>query len=84
MIVTKNLKHFPPESLAKLDLEALGPDEFLSLQIDIDQPTFVAAVKKVRSRLKNPPLSSQEYLDSLVAQGLPRTAEVLTEWIDLI
>jgi hypothetical protein len=70
--------------LDKFDLEALEPDEFLAMQIDIDQPTFLAGVKKVRSRLKAPPKTPQEYIDTLLAQGLPRTAEALASWVDLI
>jgi len=36
----------------------------------VSQPAFVQAVKTVRVRLKNPPKSVEDYLDTLLAQGL--------------
>ncbi len=36
-IVTTNLKDFPADVLAKYNLEALHPDDFISLQITLDQ-----------------------------------------------
>jgi len=62
----------------------LTPDDFLAMQIDIDQPTFLTGVKNIRNRLKDPPFAPQEFIDSLLAQGLSKTAEALAQWVDLI
>jgi predicted nucleic acid-binding protein len=73
LIVTANLKDFPAEVLARWGIEALHPDEFLTHQFHLSQPVFLKAVKTVRLRLRNPPKSVEEYLDTLRVQGLLAT-----------
>jgi hypothetical protein len=41
----------------------------------LSQPAFLQAVKTVRQRLKNPPRSVDDYLDTLRAQGLLATVK---------
>jgi predicted nucleic acid-binding protein len=55
VIVTKNLKHFPDEALKKYKIEKLHPDDFLLNQLNLAPVRFCAELRKVRSRLKNPP-----------------------------
>jgi predicted nucleic acid-binding protein len=73
VIVTFNLKDFPPESVAAHGIEAVHPDEFLSRLIDVAPDEFCDAAKLHRSNLKNPPKSVDEFLGTLEACGLPRT-----------
>ena len=73
LIVTANLKDFPRSKLAPWGIEAQHPDEFLTHQFHLSQPQFLAAVKAVRLRLKNPPKTVEDYLDTLRAQGLLAT-----------
>jgi predicted nucleic acid-binding protein len=70
LIVTANLKDFPPNMLRRWGIEAQHPDEFLTHQFHLSQPLFLQAVKTVRLRLKHPPKSVEDYLDTLRAQGL--------------
>lgn len=49
-IVTFNLKDFPAEALARHDIEALHPDDFIMNQLQLHQLTALTAVKKMRSR----------------------------------
>lgn len=42
--------------------------KFLTHQFHLSQPQFLAAVKAVRLRLKNPPKTVEDYLDTLRAQ----------------
>ncbi|MBE0530310.1 MAG: PIN domain-containing protein [Rhodospirillales bacterium] len=70
LIVTANLKDFPAEALERWGMEAQHPDEFLSHQFHLSQPVFLRAVKTVRLRLKNPPKTVEEYLDTLQMQEL--------------
>lgn len=84
VIVTFNLKDFPPESLAPYGIEAQNPDDFLACQIDIDEPAALRAVKQQRLRLKNPPVTIESLLATLDGQRLYRTVERLwpfAEWL---
>jgi hypothetical protein len=76
-IITANLKHFPKAELAKYEIEALHPDEFLHHQFGLDQASMIAAAQRIRKRLKNPPKTAEEYLDTLEAQQLPQTVAAL-------
>lgn len=73
LIVTANLKDFPADKLRPWNIEAQHPDEFLTHQFRLSQPKFLEAVRTVRLRLKNPPKSVDEYLDTLRTQGLLAT-----------
>ena len=75
LIVTANLKDFPADKLDQWGIEAQHPDEFLTHQFHLSQPAFLQAVKTVRQRLKNPPRSVDDYLDTLRAQGLLATVK---------
>jgi predicted nucleic acid-binding protein len=77
LIVTFNLKDFPSEKLQKWEIEAQHPDDFLVHQFHLSQPIFLQAVKTVRSRLKNPPKSVEDYLDTLREQGLLATVRAI-------
>ena len=52
MIVTENLKHFPPAKLATLDMEAKPAAEFIADTIALDEGRAVAAIRQMRERLK--------------------------------
>ncbi len=84
IIVTSNLKDFPPESLEPYGIEAMHPDEFVEHQFGLSPGAVMAAVKRIRARLKNPKLSQKEYLETLAARGLPVTADLLREYSELI
>lgn len=77
LIVTRNLKDFPARQLERWGIEAQHPDEFLANQFHLSQPAFLQAVKTVRLRLKNPPKSVEDYLDTLRAQGLLATVKAI-------
>ena len=83
-IVTFNLTDFPETELSKYDIEAQHPDEFLNHQIGLDAPTFIAAAKRIRERLRNPPRSIEQYLDTLRQQQLPKTVNELARFRDLL
>ncbi len=84
LIVTANLKDFPAGALARWGIEAQHPDEFLTHQFHLSQPVFLKAVKTVRLRLKNPPKSAEEYLDTLRAQGLLATVSEIAPFDQFI
>lgn len=84
LIVTSNLRDFPQAATAPWDIEAQHPDEFLTHQFHVSQPAFLKAVKTVRLRLKNPPKSADEYLDTLRAQGLLATVSEIAPFDQFI
>jgi predicted nucleic acid-binding protein len=77
LIVTTNLKHFPPDLLDRWGIEPQHPDEFLTHQFHLSQPLFLQAVKTVRLRLKHPFKSVEDYLDTLRTQGLLATVRTI-------
>ena len=77
VIVTFNLKHFPADGLTSRDLAALHPDAFVTRLIDLSPSTVAACARSVRARLKNPPRSIDQYLETLARQGLVDSAAQL-------
>ncbi len=77
VIVTNNLRDFPADVLEQWGIEAQHPDEFLTHQFHLSEPAFLEAVKTVRLRLKNPPKSVEDYLDTLRTQGLLATVRAI-------
>lgn len=76
-IITFNLKDFPDESLDQYDIKAIHPDEFISDMLALSPGDVIQAVQHHRRGLKNPPFTADEYLDLLLNQQLPETANAL-------
>lgn len=83
VIVTHNLKDFP-EALARYDIEALHPDDFLVGLFDLSAGAVCAAIKQQRESLRNPPKSVEELLTSLESQGLIQTVAHLRQFAALL
>lgn len=69
LIVTLNLKHFPAAELARWDLAAAHPDQFLQHQFHLSQPAFLNAAKTCRARLKTRRNLSRTILRRYAATG---------------
>jgi predicted nucleic acid-binding protein len=70
VIVTRNLRDFPPSGVAPYDVEARTPDRVLCDLFD-DRPDLVlAAAAAMRARLKRPPQTPDEWLAGLTAGHL--------------
>jgi len=78
-IVTFNLKDFPNEVLKQFDIEAQHPDDFIANQFELHQLSAVSAVKKMRERLRNPPKTQEDLIETFKALALPTTASLLSE-----
>lgn len=83
IIVTSNLKDFPREYLAKFNIEALHPDEFIRLQFGQDLMKTMGAFKALKESKKKPAISYHDLIESCEKAGLPLTAEELTRYADL-
>lgn len=84
VIVTANLADFPAETLAKYGIEAQHPDEFIHHLLELAPAIVCGAAKKQRERLKNPPMTAEQYLQSLERQGLAQTVAILRTFAELI
>lgn len=84
VIVTFNIKDFPSAELDKYSIEAQHPDDFLMHLTDLSYTQFCSAFKLTRERLKKPPKSKDEYLETLYKQGLTKTVFFLKEHQSLL
>lgn len=82
VIVTFNLSDFPQATLEKYEIEAQHPDDFISDLIDLKPTKVTGAIEIIRQRLKNPPMLINEYLDTLLKQGLSVSVSMLRELYD--
>jgi hypothetical protein len=64
-IVTFNLKDFPDHVLARWDIEAKHPDEFVMESIDISPAVVVRCLTEQALALRNPPQSVEAVLTTL-------------------
>lgn len=79
VIVTFNLKDFPADALEPYGVEAQHPDEFIRHSLDLNPAVVCEAVEKHRKNLKKTPKTREEYLNTLLRQGLPQTVAMLRE-----
>ncbi|WP_053006785.1 hypothetical protein [Chromobacterium subtsugae] len=59
--------------MAPHEIEAQHPGEFISHLLDLNLSAGLAAFARYRQTLKNPPKTVDEYLNTLLQQGLPDT-----------
>jgi hypothetical protein len=78
-IVTFNLKDFPASALARYQIEAIHPDDFVLNQLELRPFEALAAVKAMRARLTRPPQTAAELIVTLERNGLPATATYLRQ-----
>jgi hypothetical protein len=83
-IVTINLKDFPDSVLADFEICAIHPDDFIVNIADLEPQLLERVAKETRARLRNPPKSAADYVETLRAQGLPGVVDFLQDRIDLI
>jgi predicted nucleic acid-binding protein len=81
-LVTENLSDFPASALAPLAIEARSADDFIADTIALEEGRAVAAINRMRLRLKRPELTPEDMLRSLEAHGLLETASVLAPHIE--
>lgn len=83
-IITQNLKDFPADILMPYGIEALHPDEFVSNQLSLAPGLVCSALRKIRTRLKSPAMTSEQYLAVLTRQGLVATVAELEQFAELL
>ncbi|MEV0401590.1 PIN domain-containing protein [Actinoallomurus sp. NPDC050550] len=79
VIVTSNLRDFPPDELATWNVEAKSPDDFLLNQIDLDDRVVWACVQQVVDSRANPPETIEDVLGALEKAGLVESVAALRD-----
>ena len=83
-IITFNLRDFPRHLLDEYEMEAVHPDDFILELFQSAPESVLAAVKRHRTSLKNPPKTTDEYLAILDRQQIPQTVLALRNNMSLI
>ncbi len=80
LIITFNLKDFPDEAIKPYNLSAQHPDDFIVDLLDLDPAGVLGAAANHRRSLKSPPKTVEEYLETLLAQGLNQSVALMRKW----
>lgn len=84
LIVTDNLRDFPPEAISEFDLEAVGADDFVADVLDLAGPEAVAAIRRMRERFRRPEMTPEALVRRIEERGLIRTADILAAYRELL
>lgn len=84
VIITLNLKDFPSEVLETYGIEAQHPDEFIAYLLDLSPGVVCTTIHNMRKRLKNPPRTAIELLQTLESLELVETVAKLRQFEDLL
>ncbi|GAB3659851.1 hypothetical protein GCM10027589_21170 [Actinocorallia lasiicapitis] len=77
VIVTSNLKDFPPDVLAPYGIEAKSPDDFVLDQLDLDESVVRDCLHQIAHSRTRPPKTFATILDALERAGLVESAAAL-------
>jgi predicted nucleic acid-binding protein len=72
VIVTFNIRDFPPAACEPLGVEVVHPDDFLVDLFDLDPGATYDSVVRHAAALRRPPLEVDELLERLETAGVPR------------
>lgn len=81
-IITNNLEDFPVEELGRYGIEAKPPDDFILSTFELYPSDTAAALRRMRRRYENPPITKNSLVFHLAANGLAKTASVLKPHIE--
>lgn len=79
IIITVNLKDFPTDTLSNYGMKAQHPDNFIADLLNLEPRRMIAAIQTIQSRLKNPPVGFDDYMEVLMQQGLTISVARLRE-----
>ena len=83
-ILTWNLRDFPEQVLKAFGIVAESPDKFLA-ELVIERPLEVVSVfRRMRERFKKPPMSVEDFFESLMRHQMVQTAKHLERYCDLL
>lgn len=65
VVVTRNVRHFPPEACSPFEIDVQNPDQFLVHAYDLAPEVFMSAIMKMLARSQAPPRNIPEFVESL-------------------
>jgi predicted nucleic acid-binding protein len=77
LIVTRNLKDFPPKTLAQWDIRPKSPDNFVRDVMDFDSQAVWACVQQIVDSRTRRPVTVDDVLGELQRDGLVASASAL-------
>jgi predicted nucleic acid-binding protein len=78
VIVTSNVKHFPPQALDGLDVGRIAtPDAFLCALHAVEPAAVEDAISRLLSRKNHPPMTIGDLAARMTRSGAPRFAALL-------
>lgn len=80
-IVTANLRDFPDETLAPLEIAVVHPDDFLLDQLDLAPRVVLEVLREQAAHTRNPPLTPTDLLARLARAGVPAFADEVSRMI---
>ncbi len=78
VIVTANIKDFPPPALQPYDIDAVHPDDFLLDQLDLYPAQTTRCIQEQFAACRNPAITIDHLLGTL-GKTVPRFAEKVRE-----
>ncbi len=77
LIVTENIRDFPPDILDEYGIEAIGADDFLMGTFELFPSECLRALRTVRERYKKPSMTRSDFVMDLTRSGLPKLAAAI-------
>jgi len=82
IIVTFDMKDFPVEELQKFGITPKHPDDFVCDLFEKNTKAAITAFNVQREKLKNPPQTKEELLETFRRNGLIKAAELFAQNIE--
>ncbi|MFL0588461.1 PIN domain-containing protein [Sphingomonas olei] len=76
-----SVRDFPDDILTPLNIEARNADDFIADTIALDLGRAIPALRRMRKRLRVPPLEADRLLRDMEARGLIATADTLASFV---
>lgn len=83
-IITNNLKDFPKANLRRYSIKSISADDFLCDIFRQSEELVLEGLRAQRKRLKSPPKSQSEFIETLKNNGLSEFSKNLKEKIKSI
>jgi predicted nucleic acid-binding protein len=84
VIVTYNIRDFPEAVIARYEVSAQHPDEFLTHVLDLAPGVVLSVLQRLRQSLKSPPIEAGDYLSQLERLELSSFVAKLREFQALL
>lgn len=77
VLVTSNVRDFPPESVSRFNIDIQDPDTFLCYQFDLAPKAFLDSLKALANE-RRPPMNSVDDILEALSKVTPRFVEMAT------